>query len=67
PHSDTTIGEAVQTSSKRISQKFAFRRVPLLDWFYEFQEPGIGDYFRSSIYADIESLMIHGGILQVVF
>ena len=30
-------------------------------WFYEFQEPGVGDYFRSSIYADIDSLVIHGG------
>lgn len=30
-------------------------------WFYEFQEPGVGDYFRSSIFADIDSLNIHGG------
>jgi hypothetical protein len=30
-------------------------------WFYESQEPGIGDYFRSSVFADIESLVIHGG------
>ena len=30
-------------------------------WFYEFQELGVGDYFRSSIYADIDSLIIHGG------
>jgi len=30
-------------------------------WFYEYQEPGVGDYFRSSIYADIDSLAIHGG------
>lgn len=30
-------------------------------WFYEFQEPGVGDYFRSSIYAEIDSLVVHGG------
>ena len=30
-------------------------------WFYESQSLGIGDYFRSSILADIDSLVIHGG------
>jgi len=30
-------------------------------WFYEFQESGVGEYFRSSIFADIDSLNIHGG------
>ena len=30
-------------------------------WFYESQSIGIGDYFRSSILADIDSLVIHGG------
>jgi plasmid stabilization system protein ParE len=30
-------------------------------WFYETQEPGVRDYFRSSIFADIESLVIYGG------
>jgi plasmid stabilization system protein ParE len=35
-------------------------------WFYEHQEPGVGDYFRSSISADIDSLIIHGGSHAVV-
>ena len=26
-------------------------------WFYEHQEPGIGEYFQTSINADIDSLM----------
>ena len=30
-------------------------------WFYEHQEPGVGDYFRSSVSSDIDSLVIHGG------
>ena len=30
-------------------------------WFYEYQESGVGDYFRSSISADIDALVIHGG------
>jgi len=30
-------------------------------WFYEFQELGVGEYFRSSIFADIDSLVIYGG------
>ena len=33
-------------------------------WFYEGQNTGLGDYFRSSIIADIESLSIFGGIHQ---
>jgi len=30
--------------------------------FYERQEPGVGRYFLQNLYADIESLMIFGGI-----
>ena len=30
-------------------------------WFYESQSLGVGDYFRSSIFSDIDSLVIHGG------
>lgn len=32
--------------------------------FYDFQEPGVGDYFWDSIIADIESLTIYAGIHQ---
>ena len=35
-------------------------------WFYEFQEVGVGDYFRSSVSADIDSLVIHGGSHMIV-
>ena len=31
-------------------------------WFYERQSPGLGDYFRSCLIADIESLAYFGGI-----
>jgi hypothetical protein len=30
--------------------------------FYEEKEPGLGNYFLSSLYADIEALKIFGGI-----
>ena len=30
--------------------------------FYEDQQPGLGGYFLASLYADIESLKLHGGI-----
>jgi len=33
-------------------------------WFYEQQSEGLGDYFRASISADIESLAFFGGIHQ---
>ena len=36
-------------------------------WFYEGQTVGLGDYFRSSIIADIESLAIYGGIHERVY
>lgn len=35
-------------------------------WFYEGQNIGLGDYFRSSIIADIDSLAIYGGIHEPV-
>ena len=35
-------------------------------WFYEGQTIGLGDYFRSSIIADVESLAIYGGIHEQV-
>ena len=35
-------------------------------WFYESQSLGVGDYFRSSIYLDIDSLVIHGGSHPIV-
>lgn len=35
-------------------------------WFYERQSPGLGDYFRSCIFADVESLAYFGGIHEVV-
>ncbi len=36
-------------------------------WFYERQHPGLGDYFRSCLIADIESLAFYAGIHEVVF
>lgn len=36
-------------------------------WFYEGQNGGLGDYFRSSIIADIDSLAIYGGIHEQVY
>jgi hypothetical protein len=35
-------------------------------WFYERQSLGLGDYFRSCIFADIESLVYSGGIHEIV-
>ena len=29
-------------------------------WFYERQSPGLGDYFRSCLIADIDSLSYYG-------
>ena len=31
-------------------------------WFYERQTPGLGDYFRSSLVSDIDSLTFYAGI-----
>lgn len=36
-------------------------------WFYERQSPGLGDYFRSCLIADIESLAYFGGIHEVAY
>ncbi len=35
-------------------------------WFYERQSLGLGDYFRSCIFVDIESLVYFGGIHEIV-
>ena len=35
--------------------------------FYEEQQPGLGEYFRESLSADIDSLRVHGGVHQVVY
>ena len=34
-------------------------------WFYERQDDGLGDYFRSCLFADIESLVYFGGIHEM--
>jgi hypothetical protein len=34
-------------------------------WFYERQSIGLGDYFRSCIFADIESLRYFGGAHEI--
>ena len=34
-------------------------------WFYERQSIGLGDYFRSCIFADVESLRYFGGIHEI--
>ena len=36
-------------------------------WFYEHQTPGLGDYFRSSLIADIDSLAFYAGIHEQAF
>lgn len=28
-------------------------------WFYEDQEPGVGDYFSDTLYGEIESLALY--------
>jgi hypothetical protein len=33
-------------------------------WFYERQSPGLGDYFRSCLIADIESLFSMPGVIR---
>ena len=35
--------------------------------FYERQNQGFGDYFLNSLFADIESLQLYGGIHEVAF
>lgn len=34
-------------------------------WFFERQSIGLGDYFRSCIFSDIESLRYFGGIHEI--
>jgi plasmid stabilization system protein ParE len=36
-------------------------------WFYGRQSPGLGDYFRSCLIADIESLAYYGGIHAIEY
>lgn len=36
-------------------------------WFYERQSSNLGDYFRSCLIADIESLAYYGGIHTIEF
>jgi hypothetical protein len=36
-------------------------------WFYEAQEPGLGDYFTSFLRADIEALKVSAGIHPIVY
>lgn len=35
--------------------------------FYESKEKGLGDYFIDSIYSDIDSLQLYGGIHSIHF
>jgi len=35
--------------------------------FYESQEIGLGDYFQDSLFSDIDSLILFGGIHRVVY
>ena len=35
--------------------------------FYEHQAPGLGSYFRESIFGDIDALVVDGGVHAKVF
>ena len=35
--------------------------------FYERQAPGLGRYFRDSLFADIDALAAHGGVHAKIF
>jgi len=35
--------------------------------FYEKQQPGLGDYYLDSLFADIDSLALHAGIHRKIF
>ena len=35
--------------------------------FYESQEPGLGDYFLNTLFADVDSLRLYAGIHSQVF
>jgi hypothetical protein len=34
---------------------------------YETQQPGLGSYFLESLFADMESLQVHGGVHRIVY
>src|SRR4051812_3836985 len=36
-------------------------------WFYEDQQQGLGDYFRTSVSADIESLRVMAGVHPIKY
>jgi len=36
-------------------------------WFYERQQPGLGAYFRNSIYADLQALEETAGVHRIVY
>jgi hypothetical protein len=36
-------------------------------WFYERQQPGLGAYFRDSIYADLGALEKTAGVHRIVY
>ena len=36
-------------------------------WFYERQHPGLGDYFRTCLISDIESLVFFAGIHETEY
>lgn len=36
-------------------------------YFYDSQEEGVGDYFLETVFSEIESLRLHGGIHRKVF
>jgi hypothetical protein len=35
--------------------------------FYDTQQPGLGAYFLQSLYSDIESLKLHGGVHRCAY
>jgi hypothetical protein len=35
--------------------------------FYESREPGLGSYFIDCLFSDVDSLLVHAGIHQVVY
>ena len=35
--------------------------------FYETQQAGLGSYFLESLFADMESLPVHGGVHRLVY
>ena len=35
--------------------------------FYEAQDAGLGSYFVDSLFSDIDSLLIHAGVHEIVF